>query len=168
MVEGHEERNEESSRHEDVIDIKKLPKNIKIIGSKWVYKIKTDENGQIVRFKARLVARGDKQTEGVDYNETFAPVLRAESLRYLISYAFENNLVLLHLDVECAFLNGDLENDEAIYMRLPEGYDERDTKIAKLKKAIYGTRQASRCWNKKFLESLKKEGFIQSKIRACL
>jgi hypothetical protein len=143
------------------------PKDKPVVKNKWVFDVKTDELGAVIRYKARLVAKGFTQTHGVDFNETFAPVLRGESLRYLISYAAENNLQIHHMDVETAFLNGDLQ--EEIYMELPEGYegDGRKT-VCKLDKTLYGLKQASREWNLKYTRKLKDHGFEQTLADPCV
>jgi hypothetical protein len=147
-------------------EVKKVPDGCNIIDSKWVFTTKYDENGEEVRKKARLVARGDRQKEGIDYNETFAPVLKYQTLRYVISYAYEKNLSLGQLDVETAFLNGVLS--EEIYMRLPDGYDENERKIVKLIKSIYGLKQSPRCWNERFVKELLDMNYIQSSADPCL
>jgi hypothetical protein len=143
------------------------PKNKPVVKNKWVFDLKTNELGEVVRYKARLVAKGFTQTQGIDYDETFAPVLRGESLRYLISYAAENNLEIHHMDVETAFLNGDLS--EEIYMEIPEGYDrvEKGT-VCRLQKTLYGLKQASREWNTKFSQELKRHGFKQCVTDPCV
>ncbi len=95
----------------------------KPVGSKWVYKVKVEGDGRVERFKARLVAQGYTQTKGAkgaDYDETFSPVVRMESLRTVVSLAVRNGLKLHQLDVTTAFLNGKLQ--EEIYMRQPEGF----------------------------------------------
>ena len=89
--------------------------NKPIVKSKYVFKIKTNEDGKIERFKARLVAKGFSQHKGIDYDETFAPVLRSETLRYMISYAAANSYLIHNLDVETAFLNGELK--EEVYLK---------------------------------------------------
>ncbi len=147
-------------------EVKNVPDGCNIIDSKWVFTTKYDENGEEVRKKARLVGRGDKQKEGIDFNETFAPVLKYQTLRYIISYALENNLFLGQLDVETAFLNGLLR--EVIYMRLPIGYDENVRKIVKLIKSIYGLKQSPRCWNERFVKELLEMKYIQSLADPCL
>jgi hypothetical protein len=145
-----------------------VEKGMKVIDSKWVLTTKYDEEGREVKKKARLVARGDRQTEGVDYKETFAPVTKYQTLRYIISYAHEKSLELFHLDVQTAFLNGELE--EEVYMRLPPGYENEkgEREVVKLLKSIYGLRQAPRCWNKKFVRTLLDMGFVQSNADPCL
>ena len=89
------------------------------MGSKWVFKLKTNADGSIERYKARLVAQGFSQKFGTDYDETFCPVVRMESLRTLIALAVQNGLILHQVDVTTAFLNGELK--EEVFMRQPEG-----------------------------------------------
>ena len=131
-----------------------------------MFTTKYNENGEEIKKKVRLVARGDRQKEGIDYNETFAPVVKMSTIRYLISYAHQNNLKLSQLDVECAFLNGRLK--EEIYMRLPTGYDENERKIVKLIRSLYGLKQAPRCWSEEFVSVLLDMKFIQSSADPCL
>jgi len=142
-----------------------LPKGKRAISSKWIFKIKRDETGNIKRFKARLVARGYSQREGIDYTETFAPVVRYESVRTLITIAALKNLEIGQFDIKTAFLNGELE--EEIYMRLPEGATKEDT-IVKLKKSLYGLKQSPRQWNKQFHEFLTKFKFKASNADRCV
>nr|GEU92369.1 putative zinc finger, CCHC-type [Tanacetum cinerariifolium] len=99
--------------NEDDYDLE-LPNGVKSVGCKWVYKIKLDQKGNIERFKARLVAKGDTQKEGVDYNETFSPVLRKDSLRIVMALVAHYDLELHQMDVKTAFHNGDLHED--VYM----------------------------------------------------
>ena len=98
-------------------------------------------------YKARLVAQGYSQQPGLDYDETFSPVVRAESVRALIAVAAEHNIMTHEMDVKTAFLNGNLE--EEVYMRQPEGFVEEGQEhlVCRLKKSIYGLKQSSRCWN---------------------
>lgn len=122
-------------------DLVKRPQNRNIVSCKWVFKIKSSG-----RFKARLVARGFTQTEGVDYFETYAPVCSWDSIRMVLALAARNNLKIQQMDVQTAFLYGEL--DEEIYMEQPEGYDEDPTLVCKLNKSLYGLKQAPRVWNK--------------------
>ena len=94
-----------------VWDLVPRPKWFNIIGTKWVFRNKLNEQGEVVRNKARLVAQGYSQQEGIDYNETFAPVTRLESIRLLISFAVQNNITLYQMDVKSAFLNGYIEEE---------------------------------------------------------
>jgi hypothetical protein len=133
------------------------PKNKPIVKCRWVFKLKRNQDGAVIRHKARLVAKGYTQTKGVDFNETFAPVLRTETLRYLISYATAENLEIHNMDVETAFLNGDLE--EEIYMEMPEGFEDNPGKVCKLNKTLYGLKQSAREWNMKFVNEMKAKSF---------
>lgn len=135
-----------------------------ILDSKWVFKIKrgTDD----VRFKARLVARGFLQREGIDYKETFSPVARYDSVRMLFALAAHKNLKLRKFDVTTAFLNGHLE--EVLYMKQPEGYDDGSGKVLRLKKSLYGLKQASKSWNDEFVRALKTYGFEPTKADPCV
>ncbi len=141
------------------------PKDKPVVKNKWVFKIKYNSIGLIDKYKARLVAKGFTQTKGIDYEETFAPVVRRENLRYLISYATKNKLEMHHMDVETAFLNGELE--EEIYMEMPEGFEKRE-KVCKLEKSLYGLKQSSRVWHKKISSFLVEEGYLQSEADPCV
>jgi hypothetical protein len=141
------------------------PRDKPIIKRKWIFKVKHNASGAVERYKARLVARGFSQTKGIDYEETFAPVVRHETLRYLISYATERKLPMIHMDVETAFLNGEL--DEEVYMQVPQGFKEAG-QICQLEKALYGLKQSPRMWNKKITKYLNSEGFVQSTADPCL
>ena len=111
-----------------------LPSNKKVVGCKWVFTIKHTPEGKVDRYKARLVAKGYSQTYGVDYDETFAPVARMNTIRALISVAANNKWKLFQLDVKNAFLHGDLK--EEVYMEIPPGFSGPETmrKVCRLKK----------------------------------
>ena len=142
-------------------------KGMKIIGNKWVWKIKYNPDGSVDKWKARLVALGNTQTEGVDYSETFAPVLHFNSFRFLLAIAAQHDLQLHQMDLTQAFLNGDLE--ETIYMRQPRGSTEiGPEKVCKLLKSLYGLKQAPRQWYKKMNASLLKAGFTKLLCDPCL
>ena len=115
-----------------------------VIGTKWIFKNKQDENGVIIRNKARLVAQGYSQVEGLDFGETFAPVARLESIRILLAYVAFNGFTLHQMDVKSAFLNGPLE--EEVYVSQPPRFVDPDHKdyVYKLHKALYGLKQAPR------------------------
>ena len=126
-----------------------LPHGHRPIGLKWVFKVKRDEAGAIVKHKARLVAKGYVQQEGVDFEEVFAPVARMESVRMLLAVAAREGWLVHHMDVKSAFLNGELQ--EEVYVRQPPGFVAagHEGKVLKLQKALYGLRQAPRAWNTK-------------------
>ena len=154
-----------SINHNKTWDLVKLPKNKRAIGCKWVYKLKRDENGEICTYKARLVAQGFSQKYGEDYDEVFAPVARSATFRILMSVAGVNNYHVKQFDIKTAFLNGDIE--EEIYMKQPPGF-ENGNNVCKLKKSLYGLKQAARAWNKVFHEAVIGFGFTQSEVDKCL
>lgn len=142
-------------------EITNLPANRKPIGCRWVYKIKYKSNGEVERYKARLVAKGYSQKEGIDYEETFAPVAKMVTIRIVIDLAVNKNWTLFQLDINNAFLYGNL--DEDVYMTLPQGYfTKNDTRVCKLLKSLYGLKQAPRKWNERLCSSLFDFGFQQS------
>ena len=114
-----------------------LPKDRKAIGSKWVFKLKTDSDGFVERHKARLVVQGFSQKHGQEYDETFLPVIKFESLRTVIALVVQNDLQLHQMDVTTAFLNGELEE---VYVHQPEGFvsEGQEYLVCKLKRSIYG------------------------------
>ena len=126
---------------------------------KWVYKVKRDELGAIVKHKARLVARGFVQREGIDFEEVFAPVARMESVRLLLALAAAKDWRVHHLDVKSAFLNGELA--ETVFVRQPPGFAVKgeEHRVLRLRKALYGLRQAPRAWNAKLDTTLGELGF---------
>lgn len=158
----------ESLLENDTWDLVKLPKDRKPIGSRWVFKVKHHSDGEVERYKCRLVAKGYSQKYGADYDETFSPVVRFSSIRALLSFAVQNNMHVHQMDVVTAFLNGHLE--EEIYMEQPDGYVKpgQEHLVCKLKKAIYGLKQSPRCWSKTFTEFMKDLGFNQSTSDPCV
>ncbi|XP_046472611.1 uncharacterized protein [Neodiprion pinetum] len=149
----------------DTWELTDLPPNRKPINSKWVFKTKTDDKGNVLRHKARLVIKGCAQKRGIDYEETFAPVVRYSSIRYLMALAAKHDLEIEQMDAVTAFLQGDLH--EEVYMVPPKEFYTGD-KVWRLKKAIYGLKQASRQWNIKLDTELKKAGLQQSKVDPCI
>ena len=133
-----------------------------------MFKLKHSCDGTVERFKARLVAKGYTWKYGIDYDETFSPVVRFSSIRCLLAFAVQNDLLIHQMDVETAFLNGKL--DEEIYMQQPEGYVKpgEEHLVCKLEKSLYGLKQSSRCWNKVFRECIEKIGFIQASADPCV
>lgn len=145
-----------------------LPKGRRAIKSKWVFTIKRDKNGQIERYKSRLVAKGCSQQYGVDYSETFSPVVRYSSLRLILACAVEYNLIVHQMDVTTAYLNGTLSED--VYMVQPEMFEcnINPNKVCKLKKSLYGLKQAGREWNLKLDKVLKDIGFKPCNADSCV
>lgn len=132
-------------------------KGKRVISCKWVYALKRDASGRIKRYKARLVIRGFLQRMGIDYNETYAPVIRFETIRCVILFALQRGWEILQFDVKTAFLYGDL--DEEVYMEQPPGFGEDSPNyICRLKKSLYGLRQAPRVWNQTLHKFLIKIG----------
>ena len=157
-----------SMDNNQVWEIVQLPQGHKAVGCKWVFKTKRDCNGKIERYKARLVFKGFNQKEGIDYNETFAPVSRKDSLRIIMALVAHYDLELHQMDVKTAFLNGDLE--EEVYMRQPEGFiiEGQEDMVCKLKKSIYGLKQASRQWYLKFHEIITAFDFTENIVDPCI
>ncbi|GJY35446.1 retrovirus-related pol polyprotein from transposon TNT 1-94 [Tanacetum coccineum] len=126
----------------DVWELVPLPISQSVIGTKWVFRNKLDENGIVSRNKARLVAQGYNQQEGIDYDETYAPVARLESIRILLAIACANDFKLYQMDVKSAFLNGFI--NEEVYVAQPPGFIDfqKPNYVYKLKKALYGLKQA--------------------------
>lgn len=137
-----------------------------IVDSKWIFRIKEEVGGK--RYKARLVARGYSQRRGIDYHETFAPVVRHSSLRTLIALAAKLDLQIDQMDVKTAFLNGDLK--EVVYMKQPNGFKQKGKEdyVCLLKKSLYGLKQAPRSWNMKLDEELTKLNFKRSLNEPCV
>ncbi|GJU10984.1 putative RNA-directed DNA polymerase [Tanacetum coccineum] len=145
-----------------------LPPGCKTVGSRWLFKKKTDMDGIVHVYKARLVAKGYTQLYGVDYEETFSPVADIRAIRILISIAAYYDYEIWQMDVKTTFLNGYL--DEDIYMVQPEGFVDPNhpRKVCKLQRSIYGLKQASRSWNKRFDEEIKRFGFTQNLDEPCV
>ncbi|RVW97571.1 Retrovirus-related Pol polyprotein from transposon TNT 1-94 [Vitis vinifera] len=157
-----------SMKCNDVWDLVELPNGVKTIGCKWVFKTKKDSLGNIERYKARLVAKGFTQKEGIDYTETFSPVSKKDSLRIILALVAHFDLELQQMDVKTTFLNGELE--EEVYMKQPEGFPSSDGEqlVCKLKKSIYGLKQASRQWYLKFHYIISSFGFVENVMDQCI
>lgn len=147
-------------------ELVELPKGRKAIPCKWLFKIKTNADGTLDKYKARLVIKGYSQKEGLDFYETFSPVARSSTIRALLSVAAKEKMSLSQFDVSTAFLYGKL--DEEIYMKPPEGYATNPKLVFKLKKSLYGLKQAPRCWNRCITDYIVDIGFKQSKADPCL
>ncbi|GJS52012.1 putative ribonuclease H-like domain-containing protein [Tanacetum coccineum] len=140
------------------------PEGKNIIALKWLWKNKCDAENIVVRNKTRLVAKGYKQEEGIDFEESFAPVARLEAVRMFIAYAAHKNITIFQMDVKTAFLNGPLK--EEVYVSQPEGFidPEFPDHVYRLKKALYGLKQAPRAWYDKLSSFLIEHGFTKGII----
>lgn len=146
-------------------DLVDKPKSKKPISCKWVFKKKRTSTGEIERYKARLVVKGYSQKYGIDYEETFSPVVRYTTVRYLMGLAVKFNLEIEQMDAVTAFLQGELS--EEIYMEQPQGFNSNN-QVCRLRKSLYGLKQASRVWNEKLDKALKRFGLTQSNVDSCL
>ncbi|WVZ51954.1 hypothetical protein U9M48_003051 [Paspalum notatum var. saurae] len=158
----HEELENFERNH--VRDLVEPPPNRRPIGTKWVFKNKQGEDGMVVRNKARLVAQGFCEKEGIDYEETFAPVARLEAIRILLAFAASKGFKLQQMDVKSAFLNGFKE--EEVYVRQPPGFESArfPDRLYKLRKALYGLKQAPRAWYAWLKSFLLKSGFVMGSV----
>jgi histone deacetylase 1/2 len=134
-----------------------------IVDCKWVFKIKRKADGTLDKYKARLVAKGYKQRYGIDYEDTFIPVVKVATIRLILSIAASLGWSLRQLDVQNAFLHGLLE--EEVYMRQPPGFEDKNKPhyVCKLDKALYGLKQAPRAWYSRLSQRLLELGFVPSK-----
>ena len=134
------------------------------MGAKWVYTIKTDQNGT-EKYKARFVAKGYSQVQDIDYQETFAPTARMSTVRTLLQRTVQQDMIVHQMDVKTAYLNA--PNDCEIYIKQPEGFEQvgenGETLVWKLKKSLYGLKQSGRNWNNLLHDFLIHEEFIQSR-----
>jgi Reverse transcriptase (RNA-dependent DNA polymerase) len=130
------------------------PSGTHIVGSKWVFRAKKDAAGNIVRYKARLVAQGFSQVPGVNYFDMFAPVAKLASIRMVLALAAANDMELHQIDIKGAYLNGELTDKETIYMSQPPGYPVPSSsgKVCLLQKTLYGLKQSGRRWYQKLVD----------------
>lgn len=149
-------------------ELVKRRSNMNVIGCKWVFAIKRDHRGKVIKFKARLVAQGFRQIAGVDFGETYSPVMKRRCLRILVAIAVENDWEIHQVDVVAAYLNSPI--DTPVYMNQPEMYEEdnKETFICKLNKSLYGLKQSGRNWNGFLHEILVKIGLIQCETDPCV
>jgi len=157
-----------SMKDNEVWDLVELPEGVKPISCKWIFKIKKDLKGNIERYKARLVAKDFTQKEGIDYKKTFSPVSSKDSFRTIMTLVAHLDLELHQMDVKTAFLNGDIE--EMIYVVQPENFVLGDSKsmVCKLKKFIYGLKQASCQWYYKFHQVITSYDFEVNVVDDCV
>jgi hypothetical protein len=139
-----------------------LPKDRKSVGCKWVFHIKRDASGHIVRHKARLVAKGYSQVEGVNFNETFTLVAKFTTIRCMLAIGAATDLEIQQMDVKTAFLNGELEED--IYMDQPQGFvqDGKEHTVCKLKKSLYELKQSPRTWYQRINMFFTQKAFLRA------
>ena len=142
-----------------------LPEGRKAIGNKWVFLRKYSKTGELEKHKARLVAKGCSQILGMDFAQTFSPVVRMETIRMILSLAINMDYEITQMDVKGAYLNGYLE--EEVYMRQPEGFEDGTDRVCRLIKTLYGLKQAGREWNKEIDSRLRGQGFERLKANPC-
>ena len=142
------------------------PEKRKIINNRWVFRVKVKPNGEVDRYRARLVVKGCAQVAGLDYNETFSPVTRFESVRTLMSIAAVEDFDIYQMDVKCAFLYGSL--DEEIYMEQVDGFEDGTDRVCLLKKSLYGLKQAPRQFHKKIDTELESLGLKKTNADPCV
>lgn len=152
-----------SLQENEVWDLVELPPGRKTIGSKGLFKKKTGADDTVERYKARLVAQGYAQRCELDYDKTFCPVVRQESLRVLIALSVNSGLKVHQVDVTTAFLNGTLEE---VFMKQPEGFEAegKENLVCRLKKSLYGLKQSPRYWNAALDTQLKKMGLFNQRM----
>jgi hypothetical protein len=143
----------------DTWELVPRPKNKNVIDTKWVFRKKLNEDGHVTRNKSRLVCKGYAYIEGIDFEETFAPVARMEAIHFLLAYACSKNVKVYQMDVKSTFLNGELE--EEVYIEQPKGFQlsENTYYVCKLKKALYGLKRAPRAWYSRLDKYLKQAWF---------
>jgi hypothetical protein len=140
------------------------PRDVNVIGTKWIFKNKQGEDGEVVRNKAHLVAQGYSQVEGLDFWETFASVARLEAIRILLAFATSKGFKLYQMDVKSAFLNGVIQ--EEVYVRQPLGFEspKYPDRVYKLSRALYGLKQASRAWYARIKTFLLEHGYVMGSV----
>lgn len=145
-----------------------MPEGKKAVRCKWVFRKKRGPDGQLIRYKARLVAKGYTQEYGIDYKETYSPVVRYSTIRTLMAMAVNLGLHIDHMDVKTAFLNGELQ--ETVYMEQPRGYkvNGKENHVFKLNKALYGLKQASKAWYDKIDSALTDLHFRKTLSEPCV
>jgi len=143
-----------------------LPPDRTALKNKWVCRIKRNPDGSIDKYRTRLVVKGCAQRPGIDFDETFSPVTRLDTVRTLLAVAAVEKMVMKQFDVSTAFLYGDLSED--IYMQQPEGYEDGTNRVCLLKRSLYGLKQSSRCWYQKFHDFMIQLKFVQSLEDPCV
>jgi hypothetical protein len=148
----------------DVWDVIPRPREKSVVSSKWIYKIKHVAYGSIEKYKARLVARGLSQKEGVDYEDTFAHVETYTSIRTVLAIVAGKKWKIHQREVKTTFLNGEIEDE--VYVEKPQGFETHDSQshVCRLKKALYGLKQSPRAWYGRMDNFLMSLGFTKSKV----
>jgi hypothetical protein len=151
-----------------VWDVVPRPQDKSVVSSRWLYKVKQAADGSVEKHKARFVARGFSQVEGIDYDETFAPVARYSSIRSMLALSAQMGWKIHQMDVKTAFLNGKIE--EEVYIEQPEGFEtfDRESHVCRLKRALYGLKQAPRAWYTRIDNYFTGLGFTKSEADANL
>ena len=157
-----------SLRKNGTWELTEAPQNRKVIQSRWVFKVKRDGTGHMIRHKALLVTKGFTQQAGIDYSKTYSPVVRHDSLRVILAIAGKLDLEIVQMDVKTAFLYGDLQ--EELYMAQPTGFIKvgEEHLVCQLKRNLYGLKQASRAWNSKFNSFLIQYELQRSEADPCV
>lgn len=161
---------EESGTFE-YLPMNQVPPGATVLNSKFIYKTKLDSNGNVERYKGRLVAMGFRQREGIDYDLIFAPVAHHETIRVMLAVAAQQGMHIHQMDVKNAFLAGEIDGE--VYMRLPEGWPDelpgnREEHVVRLRRPLYGLKQASRCWYERLNKWMEQQGFTRSHSDPCL
>jgi hypothetical protein len=153
-------------REKETWELVDLPEGAIPLKNKWVFVLKRDKEGTIIRYKARLVVKGCGQRLGFDYLETHSPVVRMESIRAVLAIATAKKLLIQQMDVKGAYLNGTLK--ETIYMRQPDGFEDGTKRVCHLKKTLYGLKQSGREWNAEFDTKIRAKGYKRSRADPCI
>ncbi|GKC47949.1 retrovirus-related pol polyprotein from transposon TNT 1-94 [Tanacetum coccineum] len=148
----------------EVWELVPCPNKVLLIKIKWIYKVKTDEFSGVLKNKARLVAQGFMQEEGIDFEESFSPVARIEAICIFVANAAHKNMMIYQMDVKTDFLNGKLK--EEVYVSQPEGFVNQDnpSHVYKLKKALYGLKQAPHAWSDMLSSFLISQHFSKGEV----
>ncbi|KAL1941168.1 hypothetical protein VTO73DRAFT_7380 [Trametes versicolor] len=151
-------------------ELTSLPPGRKPIGTRWVFLVKRDTNGNVLRYKARLVAQGFTQQPGVDFQETFALVAKAESIRAICAIAAQRDGIIHVVNVDSAFLNSEMPDDQEAYVKQPPGFTlhGQETKVWRLRKALYGLRQSGYLWYRKLKSIMTSIGFTTCQSDPCV
>uniref|UniRef100_A0A5S6Q053 Reverse transcriptase Ty1/copia-type domain-containing protein n=1 Tax=Trichuris muris TaxID=70415 RepID=A0A5S6Q053_TRIMR len=155
-----------SLKENSVWSLVDLPPGKNVLNTRWVLRVKAKADGTADKYKARLVATGYMQRAGVDYDETFSPVARFDTVRALLSVAATERLKLVQFDVKTAFLYGTLK--EEVYVKQPEGFEDGTGRVCKLNRSLYGLKQAPRCWNERLIKFLGEQSLKQATADPCL